>query len=257
MSPSEKRRLLLGAGLGMTAMPVVLGSAGLVNMLFRSGKFRKALAGTPDSDKRTLEELKEDGTIPKGSRILRGADEIARAADESDRKLVKNPFRLWYNRVWLNPLLARSVRSGNNALFMGDSGGKPVLAFPDRLIPRGMVAHELGHHRASKLRRSHDDYMREYDSAPNGRLMDLFSPGRLRTSDGRLTRVGLENEAWDLAGVPADNRLRRSAIGTYKSLSLYNSLRKAGLLSSAVGLGLMLYALKKYPRTWYGVVREA
>ena len=241
----------------MTAMPVVLGTVGLANMLFRSGRFRKAVDDTPDSDKRTSKEFEEDGTIPKGSRILHGTDEIARASDESDSRLIKNPFRRWYNKVWLNPLLARSVRSGNNALFLGDNGGKPVLAFPDRPIPRSMVAHELGHHRASKLRRSHDDYLREYDSAPGGRLMDLFSPGRLRTSDGRLTQVGMESEAWDLAGVPADNRLRQSALGTYKSLSLYNSLRKAGLLSSAVGLGLMLYALRKYPKTWYGGVREA
>lgn len=248
---------MLGVGGGLAFMPAALWAAGIANLLLSSRRFKKEVARVPGSEKRTLAELERDGTIPVGSKILHKVDEIERVSNESDRRLVRNPLKRWYNKVWLTPLLARSVQRGNNALFMGDSDGKPVLAFPDGPVPRKMVAHELGHHRASKLRKSPDDYLREYDSAPSGRLADLFRPGKLRTPDGRLTQVGLESEAWDLAGVPADDRLRQSALGTYKALSLYNSLRKAGLLTGAAGLGVMLYALKKYPMTWYGGVRRA
>lgn len=251
MNDRKRRRFVRRAVLGALAVGGVANIAAVINQQMAFSRFVKKFRALPESDSRTGKELIEHGVLPENSVLLSEPSEVAAALNRNVDRIVKNPLSRMLEKSLGTPTSVLSLMSGNNAVYIGRENGVPVFAFPKGKISRIMALHEDGHRRADELRGEEGKYLEEYTNSRYGAIGDLFRPGRIRDSKGRLTRYGMENEAWDMAGVPEDNEIRRAALNTYKSKGLLKSISKTTLLGTLLGTGALAYTYHKYPRKWY------
>lgn len=92
MSPAERRKLLLYAGGGLSAVSSLAFIAGLVNHQASIGRFSKRMKSLPDSEKMTADELMRAGVLPANSVVLSDKDRIVKALRGNADRIVKNPI---------------------------------------------------------------------------------------------------------------------------------------------------------------------
>lgn len=221
------RRIALALGIG--AVTGIVGSS-----LYRLWANRQVLRALGDTgDWRTSGELRRKGHIPKSSLILkpgRPNSTLVAIRDRVRRLLgvTKPTYDNEYSAYFV-------TESGRPIFYLGNNENK---------ISERIARHEAGHHKAQQSRKGGPlQYAREINYAQRsaGGWLDIFNPGRLRDRQGRHTLVGLEQEAWDLSGIPASDKVRQAALHTYKTHAATRSLNRYMRLAAVTAVPVGIY----------------
>lgn len=182
-------------------------------------------------------KLRLTGRIPLLSKVITDPEEMA------DHMLANMPnapkdkaARSMVRRVLLRQ--ARQMASGKNAAYAGISGGRPVFYGSAKGMNPTVASHETGHYRAAKLHgpgKYMEDYMRAARRFP--RPGDVLERNMWKDGD-KMSRPGMEREAWELGPGEQDKSIRDVALNTYKTARRSAAEGVYGSLAALTGLAL-------------------
>lgn len=243
--PGLRKRIrdMLGVASGLSLLGgAALASHGGFRLSRSMSRANSLLAGLK---KTPYEKLIEEGVLPRNARIVTG-----RNVGELAKELLKLQGRRYSGASdTLKRILEDNARAeakvylgGGNAAYMHGLDGSPLFIGPAEGMARDIAAHEAGHYAAARRFGDLVEYGREIERlrkvSPEFRHM--FGKGMWRESDGRLSLPGREREAWDLAPVKTDSRIRKAAINSYLEKRMADAESKYGGLGMAGGLAGLL-----------------
>lgn len=188
-------------------------------------------------------KLRLTGRIPLLSKVITDPEEIADHMMDN----IPNPPKSGIARSALRRAClaqAKLVADGRNAAYAGISGGRPVFYGSRKGMNPTVASHETGHYRAAILhgpKKYIEDYGRAAKRFP--RPGDVLEKNMWSDGD-RMSRPGMEREAWELGPGSQDKVLRDSALNTYKTARRANAEMTYGPLATAAGM-LILRAMAR------------